>query len=82
MLAQDRSGDIFIHGYRFISSEILYLLYIMKGVAVIFRLPENTDLNTMNKFIRGFMGRIQRPGKQDTDTTGMAYWKIYRTGNS
>ena len=57
MLAQDRSGDIFIHGYRFISSEILYLLYIMKRVAVIFRLPENTDLNTMNKFIRGFYGQ-------------------------
>jgi hypothetical protein len=29
----------------------------MKGVAVIFRLPENTDLNTMNKFIRGLYGQ-------------------------
>ena len=29
----------------------------MKGVAVIFRLPENTDLNTMNRFIRGFYGQ-------------------------
>ncbi|MCL5785780.1 MAG: hypothetical protein M1151_03800 [Candidatus Thermoplasmatota archaeon] len=29
----------------------------MKGVAVIFRLPENTDLNTMNKFTRGLYGQ-------------------------
>ena len=54
----------------------------MKGAAVIFRLPENTDLNITNGFVRGFLGRVQRLEREDTDITGMAYWKIYHTGNS
>ncbi len=29
----------------------------MKGVVVIFKLPENTALNTMNKFVRGLYGQ-------------------------
>ena len=49
---------------------------------VTFKLPSGTDTNTLNKFVRGPMHRIQNPGMEDTSFTERRYWKRSLSGNS
>lgn len=60
----------------------IYLLHIMESSMVAFRLPKGTDINSLNKFVRGSMDRIQNPRAGGMCFTERGKWKKSHSGNS